>query len=90
MASGQKDFLLSLIRDGKEMTFGQQLKLTMLLAVPAKEAEKALQVLKKNRYGRAAAVVGEVAEGKGVYLHTALGSFRKILPLRGEGLPRIC
>ena len=35
MASGQKDFLLSLIRDGKEMTFGQQLKLTMLLAVPA-------------------------------------------------------
>ena len=35
MAKGQKDFLLSLIRDGKEMTFGQQLKLTMLLAVPA-------------------------------------------------------
>lgn len=70
------------------LTMGNEGK--MLLAVPAKEAEKALQVLKKNRYGRAAAVVGEVVEGKGVYLHTALGSFRKILPLRGEGLPRIC
>ena len=35
MAKGQKDFLLSLIRDGKEMTFGQQVELTLLLAVPA-------------------------------------------------------
>ena len=35
MAKGQKDFLLSLVRDGREMTFGQQLKLSVLLAVPA-------------------------------------------------------
>ena len=35
MAQGKKDFLLSLIREGREMRFGEQLQLTMLLAVPA-------------------------------------------------------
>ena len=35
MQSGRKDYLLSLIREGREMTFGQQLNLTVLLAVPA-------------------------------------------------------
>ena len=35
-------------------------------------------------------IAGEVTEGTGVYLLTALGSYRKVLPLRGEGLPRIC
>lgn len=31
----QSDYLLSLIRDGKEMTFGQQLRLTAYLSVPS-------------------------------------------------------
>ena len=35
MAQGKKDYLLSLIREGREMRFGEQLQLTMLLAVPA-------------------------------------------------------
>ena len=35
MAQSTKDILLGLIRDGQPMTGRQQLKLTMLLAVPA-------------------------------------------------------
>ena len=70
------------------LTMGNEGK--MLLALPADEAEQALRILQKNKYGKDACVAGEVTEGKGVYLQTALGSFRKILPLRGEGLPRIC
>ena len=45
---------------------------------------------KKNKYGRNAVAAGQVLEGKGVYLRTALGGLRRVLPLRGEGLPRIC
>ena len=62
----------------------------MLLAVPSDEAERALHILQKNKYGKDACLAGAVTEGKGVYLQTVLGSFRKVLPLRGEGLPRIC
>lgn len=70
------------------LTMGNEGK--MLLAVPADEAEKALCILQINKYGKDACLAGEVTEGKGVFLQTILGSFRKVLPLRGEGLPRIC
>jgi hydrogenase expression/formation protein HypE len=62
----------------------------MLLAVPQNEAEQALTILKNTKYGKEAVIAGEVTEGVGVYLLTFLGSYRKVLPLRGEGLPRIC
>lgn len=62
----------------------------LLIALPAEEAEKALDLIKASKYGAEAAIVGEVVEGKGVRLETALGGSRKVLPLRGEGLPRIC
>ena len=32
---GKTDYLLSLIREGKQMTLGQQLRLTAYLSVPA-------------------------------------------------------
>lgn len=35
MALGRKDYLLSLIREGRPMRLGEQLQLTLLLAVPA-------------------------------------------------------
>ena len=70
------------------LTMGNEGK--MLLAVPYNEAEKVLAVLKISKYGKDAVIAGEVAEGNGVFLLTALGSYRKVLPLRGEGLPRIC
>ena len=70
------------------LTMGNEGK--MLLAVPKDEAEKALALLKRTKYGKDAVIAGEVMEGAGVFLLTALGSYRKVLPLRGEGLPRIC
>ena len=70
------------------LTMGNEGK--MLLAVPYSEAEKALAILQNTKYGKDAVIAGEVTEGTGVYLLTTLGSYRKVLPLRGEGLPRIC
>ena len=70
------------------LTMGNEGK--MLLSVPRNEAEKALDILKNIKYGKHAVIAGEVAAGNGVFLLTALGSYRKVLPLRGEGLPRIC
>ena len=70
------------------LTMGNEGK--MLLAVPKNEAEKTMAILHNTKYGKDAVIAGEVAEGNGVFLLTALGSYRKMLPLRGEGLPRIC
>jgi hydrogenase expression/formation protein HypE len=53
-------------------------------------AAQAVQVIKNNRYGRNAAIIGHVAQGKGVTLMTLLGGRRLLPPLNGEGLPRIC
>lgn len=62
----------------------------MLLAVAPEDAEKALSVIRREKYGEEAVLVGYVAEGIGVRLMTALGGARRVLPMRGEGLPRIC
>lgn len=70
------------------LTMGNEGK--MIIAVSPKDAEKAVNILKRNKYGRNAVAAGQVMEGKGVYLRTALGVLRRVLPLRGEGLPRIC
>ena len=35
IGKGKTDYLLSLIREGKQMTLGQQLRLTAYLSVPA-------------------------------------------------------
>lgn len=70
------------------LTMGNEGK--MLIALPREEAEEALQVLRQIRYGKDAVSVGYVEEGSGVHLETLFGGRRRILPLRGEGLPRIC
>lgn len=70
------------------LTMGNEGK--MCIALPAAEAEQALDILYKNPYGKQAAQVGYVEEGSGVHLETLFGGRRRILPLRGEGLPRIC
>ena len=70
------------------LTMGNEGK--MLIALPAAEAEKALAILHQNPYGKKAVQVGMVKEGSGVHLETLFGGYRRILPLRGEGLPRIC
>ncbi len=70
------------------LTMGNEGKL--FLAVSAEGAAKALQLLKSCKYGENSVILGEAQEGAGVYLLTELGSYRKLLPLQGEGLPRIC
>lgn len=62
----------------------------MAFAVPWEEREAALSVLRLAPYGDQATIVGRFAEGKGVTLRTRIGGLRRIPPLSGEGLPRIC
>ena len=67
---------------------GNEGKLIALL--PAEEAERAIEIVRSSPYGENAAIIGTVASGDGVILRTPLGGRRKIGPLVGEGLPRIC
>lgn len=62
----------------------------MIAVVPAKQAEKALEAVRKSKYGKNAAVIGRITEGKGVAMVTAMKGKRVIDMLYGEGLPRIC
>jgi hydrogenase expression/formation protein HypE len=56
------------------------------------EADQVLAVMRQNRYGEEAVIVGEVQpEPKGrVLMKTAIGSHRIVDVLMGEMLPRIC
>ncbi len=60
--------------------------------VPAKDAAAVLAVMKKNKYGKNAAIIGEVVAGHPgrVVMQTALGASRIIDTPVGELLPRIC
>lgn len=62
----------------------------MIAVVPEVQAEKALTALRSTRYGKNAAIIGRITEGKGVTMTTALNGSRRIDVLYGEGLPRIC
>lgn len=68
----------------------------MVCVVAADEAEDALAAMRGSKYGRDAAVIGEVAalgsgeRGPKVFLRTAFGSTRILDMLVGEQLPRIC
>jgi len=64
-----------------------------MVAVVAKEnAREALYCIKCNRYGKNAAVIGEVIQGEAntVILQTEIGGKRILTEMYGEGLPRIC
>lgn len=64
----------------------------MVVFVDRKDADKVLQAMKKNKYGKDSRIIGEVTEkGEGlVILVTELGT-RRILDLQySEQLPRIC
>jgi hydrogenase expression/formation protein HypE len=64
----------------------------LVAIAPAGEADKILKIMKKNRYGKKAAVIGEVmAEPAGrVVMKTVLGASRIVDMLVGDLLPRIC
>ena len=69
----------------------------MVAVVPADEAEAALEAMKASRYGKNAAIIGDVlalpendAAAPKAYVRTAFGSRRILDMLAGEQLPRIC
>lgn len=68
----------------------------MVCIVDRRDAEKALAVMRRSRYGQNACVIGEVLEAEErkmpgtVIMKTAVGGERMIGVLQGEGLPRIC
>ncbi|MFO8066327.1 MAG: hydrogenase expression/formation protein HypE [Bacteroidales bacterium] len=64
----------------------------VVMVVHPEDAEKVLQIMQKNEFGKKAAIIGEVVEehaGKAV-LETSIGGTRIIDMLAGEQLPRIC
>ena len=64
-----------------------------LIAIVAKnDADSVLKTVRENRYGKNAAIIGEVTEGQPgrVVMKTLLGSSRIVDMLAGEPLPRIC
>lgn len=72
------------------LTMGNEGKLTLIL--PQRDAERALNILKRSKYGADAMLVGTVhaADRPGVVITTRAGGTRVVSPLLGEGLPRIC
>ncbi len=64
----------------------------VVMVVGKDDAEKVLSVLRRNEFGRNAAIIGEVTnEHKGkAWLTTGIGGRRIIDMLAGEQLPRIC
>jgi hydrogenase expression/formation protein HypE len=64
----------------------------MVAIVAAEDADKILKAMKKHRYGKDAAIIGEVfADHPGrVVMKTLLGSSRIVDMLVGDLLPRIC
>ncbi|HEX3017456.1 MAG TPA: hydrogenase expression/formation protein HypE [Caproicibacter sp.] len=64
----------------------------MIAVVAPEDADKALDCMKKSRYGANAAAIGkvELAGESTVLLKTPIGGTRVVGPLYGEGLPRIC
>ncbi|MDA3787271.1 MAG: hydrogenase expression/formation protein HypE [Desulfobacula sp.] len=64
----------------------------LIAFVPEKHAQKALEIIQQDEFGKDAVIIGEVTEadpGK-VFLKTAIGGLRIIDMLTGEQLPRIC
>jgi len=64
----------------------------LIAFVAPEDAEAVLQAMHADRYGREAAIIGEVAAehpGK-VFMDTRIGGTRIVDMLAGEQLPRIC
>jgi len=64
----------------------------VIVILPGSEAQRALAILKGQKYGIHAAIIGDVKESprNRVLLKTQIGSSRILDVLAGEMLPRIC
>ncbi|NTV89103.1 MAG: hydrogenase expression/formation protein HypE [Clostridiales bacterium] len=64
----------------------------MLVTVPMNQADRAIAVLRKNKYGTDTCLIGEatVKDRAPVSLKTVAGGHRVVDMIQGEQLPRIC
>jgi hydrogenase expression/formation protein HypE len=64
----------------------------MIAIVPPGDADSVLKAMRKNKYGKKAAIIGEVMAGNPgrVVMKTVLGSSRIVDMMVGDLLPRIC
>lgn len=64
----------------------------VLIIVSDKDAEKAIEIMQKNEFGKDAAIIGEISNSNNgrAWLETEIGGKRIIDMLAGEQLPRIC
>lgn len=64
----------------------------LVAIVDSHDADKALDIIRDSKYGKNAAIIGEVKEdSEGKLIETTeLGGERELDILQGEGLPRIC
>lgn len=62
----------------------------LIAVVAKKDGARALEIMKKSKYGSNAAIIGEIEAGSRVVMNTAFNGSRIIDVLYGEGLPRIC
>lgn len=68
----------------------------MIAVVDATRAEKALSAIRRSAHGSKGAIIGYVEsresddEGSSVWLRMTTGTTRRLEPLAGEQLPRIC
>jgi len=64
----------------------------LIAFVPEKDAQKVLEIIQQDEFGKDAVIIGEVTQedpGK-VFLQTTIGGVRIVDMLTGEQLPRIC
>jgi hydrogenase expression/formation protein HypE len=63
----------------------------MIVGVVPDMAEEVLRAIKRDRYGRDAAIIGKAtSKVKGVVLRTEVGGRRILEPPVGDPVPRIC
>jgi len=62
----------------------------VLIGVGEADAEKAIQILRKNPLGKEAEIIGEVEKGKGVIMETVIGGKRHLEKPSGDPVPRVC
>lgn len=62
----------------------------VVMGVSAEDAESILKAIQKHKYGRDAAIIGRVTEGKSVIMETSIGGERFIEAPVGDPVPRVC
>ncbi|WOF16002.1 hydrogenase expression/formation protein HypE [Methanoplanus sp. FWC-SCC4] len=62
----------------------------VVMGVRAEDAESVLSAIRSHKYGKDAAIIGRVVEGKSVVMETSIGGERFIEAPVGDPVPRVC